>query len=98
MILAGGSGCGKSTLLLHMVLTPRFLDYERLYIFTSTPKQEIYQFLYHGFSNNLSKEILSSVLLNQDRFKDIPIPMLMKKMSEVSNHIFKSKYNDYSNQ
>ena len=85
MILAGGSGCGKSTLLLHMILTPGFLDFERLYIFTSTPKQDIYQFLYYGFSNNLSKEILSSILLNQDQFKGIPIPTLMKKISEISN-------------
>jgi hypothetical protein len=85
MILAGGSGSGKSTLLLHMILTPGYLDFERLYIFTSTPKQDIYQFLYHGFTNNLSKEILSSILISQNQFKDIPIPTLMKKMSEISN-------------
>jgi hypothetical protein len=85
MIISGGSGCGKSTLLLHMLLTPGFLDYERLYIFTSTPKQDIYQFLHHGFSNGLSKEILASVLLKQAEFKDIPIPSLMKKLAEVTS-------------
>ena len=81
MILAGGSGSGKSTLLLHMIVTPGFLDFDKIYIFTSTPNQDIYQFLYHGFSNNLSKEILSSILLNQDQFKDIPIPTIMKEMA-----------------
>jgi hypothetical protein len=85
MILAGGSGSGKSTLLLHMILTPGFLDFERLYIFTSTPKQDIYQFLYDGFSNNLSKEMLSSILINQNQFKDIPISAIMKKAKELSN-------------
>lgn len=85
MILAGGSGSGKSTLLLHMILTPGFLDFDRLYIYTSTPKQDIYQFLYHGFFNNLSKEMLSSILIDQNQFQDIPIPAIMKKAAEISN-------------
>jgi hypothetical protein len=84
MVTAGSSGCGKSTLLMRALLELDFIDYDSLHVFTTTPKQDIYQFLYWGFYYGLSKESLSSILLHQDTFANLPIPILMKKYSEIS--------------
>ena len=83
MLIIGSSGSGKTCLLLNMLLEPGFLDYNNLIIFTMTPQQQEYQFLKHGYDNNLTKESIASILLNQDKFKNIPIPQLMKKYSEL---------------
>jgi hypothetical protein len=83
MLIIGSSGSGKTCLLLNMLLEPKFLDYNNLIIFTMTPLQQEYQFIKHGFQNNLTKESVASILLNQDQFKGIPIPQLMKKYSEL---------------
>ena len=53
MLIIGSSGCGKTTLLFYMLLEPNFIDYNNLLIFTTTPEQQDYQLLYHGFLNNL---------------------------------------------
>ena len=66
-----------------MLLEPGFIDYNDLIIFTTTPQQQEYQFLKHGFENNLTKESVASILLNQDKFKGIPIPKLMKEYSAL---------------
>jgi hypothetical protein len=83
MLLIGSSGAGKTALLLQMLLEPNFLDYSNLVIFTSTPNQQEYQLLYHGFKNGLSKESIESILLKQHEFKGVPIPALCKKYSEL---------------
>ena len=49
MLCIGSSGSGKTTLLFRMLLEPEFLDYDNLIIFTSTPQQQEYQLLYHGY-------------------------------------------------
>ena len=77
-LLIGSSGCGKTCLLLQMLLEPGFIDYNNLIIFTTTPLQQEYQLIKHGFDNNLTKESIASILINQDQFKGIPIPQLMK--------------------
>jgi hypothetical protein len=82
MLIIGSSGSGKTSLLLRLLLENNFLDYETLTIFTSTPNQQEYQFLYHGFKNGLSKHSLVSILLEQDKFKGIPIPTLIKMYKE----------------
>ena len=82
MLIIGSSGCGKTTLLFQMLLEPNFIDYNNLLIFTTTPEQQEYQLLYHSFLNNLSKEQIASIAINQDKFKGIPIPILCKKYKE----------------
>jgi hypothetical protein len=82
-LFIGSSGCGKTTLLLQALLTPGFIDYNNLIIYTPTKTQQEYQLLYHGFSNGLSKESLSSILMNQHQFKGIPISQLCKKYAEL---------------
>ena len=57
-LLVGRTGCGKTYLMFKILTTPGFLDFDNLIIFTTTSEQPIYQFLKHGFSNNLKKEAI----------------------------------------
>jgi hypothetical protein len=66
-----------------MLLEPGFIDYNNLIIFTTTPQQQEYQLIKHGFENNLTKESIASIMINQHQFKGIPIPQLMKKYAEL---------------
>jgi hypothetical protein len=82
-LLIGNSGCGKTCLLLQMLLEPGFIDYNNIIIFTTTAYQQEYQFIKHGFENNLTKEFIGSIFKNQDKLKHIPIPQLMKACAEL---------------
>ena len=68
MLIIGASGCGKIQLLFKMLLTPNFLDYDNLIIFSKTVYQEEYQILYHGIKNRLSKESIIKIFEEQDKF------------------------------
>ena len=83
MLIVVASGCGKTSLLTTLLLEPGFFDYNNLIIFTSTPQQQEYQLLYHGFKNKLTKENIASVLLTQNEFKGVPIPILFKRYAEL---------------
>ena len=83
MLIIGSSGSGKTCLLLQMLLEPGFMDYNNLIIYTPTKSQQEYQLLYYGFSNGLSKNDVAAILLNQDQFRNIPIPTLCKKYSDL---------------
>ena len=83
LLLIGASGAGKSALLLQCLIEPDFIDYNNLIIFTPTLAQQEYQLLKHGFENGLSKENIASILLNQEDYKGIPIPLLCKKFAEL---------------
>jgi len=67
MLIVGPSGCGKTNLLFNMLLSPKFLDYNNLIIFSKTISQPEYQLLYHGFKNGLSKESINHIFINQDK-------------------------------
>jgi energy-coupling factor transporter ATP-binding protein EcfA2 len=82
-LLIGSSGSGKSTLLLQMVIEPDFLDFNSLIIMTPTKDQPIFQFIKHGFENNLSKEVLSGILLSQANFGDASIPEICRRVAEA---------------
>src|SRR5712671_2422006 len=83
MLLIGSSGSGKTTLLFQMLIEPDFIDYDNIIIFTTTPKQQEYQLLYHGFTNGLSKSSLAALVLNQKDFHNIPISVLCKEYSKT---------------
>jgi hypothetical protein len=61
-----------------MILTPGSLDFNNIIIYTSTTNQQVYQIIYHGFSNGLSKEMIGAILL-----KCVPIPILYKGFVEL---------------
>jgi hypothetical protein len=79
MLIVGPSGSGKTNLYLQMCLEPDFIDYNNLVQFTSNPtSKDEYQFLYHGFSNKLSKQDLGEMWLAQNDLSQYrqPIPIL----------------------
>jgi ABC-type bacteriocin/lantibiotic exporter with double-glycine peptidase domain len=84
MLIIGSSGCGKTVLLLRMLIEPGFIDYNNIIIYTSTSYQQEYQLIYHGFNNGMTKENIAAVLLHQEDFKGIPIPILCKKFAELA--------------
>ena len=91
MLIVGSSGCGKTQLLFKMLLTPGFLDYDNLIIFSKTVYQEEYQILYHGFKNGLSKESIIKIFEEQDMFhKDLTI----KEICELYTERFPEKCNN----
>ncbi|ESO91843.1 hypothetical protein LOTGIDRAFT_121815 [Lottia gigantea] len=45
MCICGSSGSGKTHLTFNMLTTPNLLDFDSLYIYTTTPEQSYYQFL-----------------------------------------------------
>ena len=59
MCIVGQSGSGKTYLLFKMLTTPDLLDFNSLYIYTSTPEQTYYQFL--KALEYLSKEDVSGL-------------------------------------
>ena len=70
MLIIGQSNCGKTNLLFRLLLTPDFLDYNNLIIFSTTIHQDEYQLIYHAFNNNLSKETIIEIFNNKYSFKD----------------------------
>jgi hypothetical protein len=78
MIICGPTNCGKTHLLFQMLTTPGILDYNNLIIYTTTPEQNYYQFLKHGFYNGLNKTELNYLF---NKFNDIEI----EDISEVIN-------------
>ncbi|ESO92298.1 hypothetical protein LOTGIDRAFT_120783 [Lottia gigantea] len=44
MCICGSSGSGKTYLTFNMLTTPKLLDFDSLYIYTTTPEQSYYQF------------------------------------------------------
>ncbi|ESP01854.1 hypothetical protein LOTGIDRAFT_138981 [Lottia gigantea] len=45
MCICGSSGSGKTHLTFNILTTPNLLDFDSLYIYTTTPEQSYYQFL-----------------------------------------------------
>jgi len=76
MLIIGSSGSGKTNLLLRMLLTDGFLDYDNLIIFSKTLNQPEYQYILHGFENNLSKKSIRYIFNNQETLFDEDTSML----------------------
>lgn len=86
MCIIGSSGCGKTYLTFKMLTTPNFLDYENLYIYTTTPQQNEYQFL-QGL-NLLSKEDIQDLYTlyeDDDEMQNYPINDLLQEKIKIDN-------------
>ena len=57
-LIVGSSGCGKPCLLLKMLLTPKFLDYDNLIIFTKSSFQPEYQLLTRFYAGLQKEDII----------------------------------------
>ncbi|CAP36219.2 Protein CBG18876 [Caenorhabditis briggsae] len=68
--IIGKSGCGKTNLLMNLLLDKfegdDYLDYDSLYIFSTTLFQPCYQALINGFQNGLSKKDIRECFKNQN--------------------------------
>lgn len=62
MLVVGSSNSGKTTLLMRMLLEPRLLDYDKLYIFSMSLHQPEYKVLKAGFENHLTKKNIIRLL------------------------------------
>ena len=77
-IFSGGNAClgllcGKTELLFNMLTRPGVLDFNNLYIYTPTTNQTAYQFIEHGFSNNLTKEAINYLFHAYEEDEDIDV-------------------------
>ena len=87
MLIVGSSGCGKTQLLFKMLLTPGYLDYDNLIIFSKTISQDEYQILYYSFLNKLSKESINKIFEEQDQFD---ASLSIKEICEIYSQLFPS--------
>src|SRR6266853_5863134 len=69
-LLIGSSECGKTTLLFRLLLAPKVLDYDSLYVFSKSLNQNEYELLVEGYKNKLTKETIRAIFENQEAFKD----------------------------
>ncbi len=75
-----------------MLITPNFLDYNNLMIFAPslTLKQHEFQLLYHGLISGLTKETITSKVINQEKlkndFSDVHISSLYKIMTKIKRN------------
>lgn len=85
-LICGRTGAGKTYLLFKMLTTEGTLDYDSLIILTSTPEQSYYQFLKHGFDNNLSKEtIQKSFAYYEDLEEELDIKEICEESVQYEN-------------
>ena len=62
MVINGRRNAGKTTLLFKLLTTPGVLDYNNLMIYSENIHQFLYQFIEHGFKNNLKKTVIGDLL------------------------------------
>ena len=75
-LIIGKSNCGKTTLLLNLLLQPKWLDYNHLYVFGKTLHQQEYQIVKKGFEVGLDKQQIVNIFKNQKEFEKVKLPPL----------------------
>ena len=65
-IIVGKSNCGKTTLLFNLLLQPKWVDYNNLYVFGKRLHQKEYQILKKGYEEGLSKHHVANIFMNQE--------------------------------
>ena len=78
MLIVGSSGSGKTYLLLKMLLTPKFLDYDNLIIFSTTINQPEMVLLKTAFDDGLSKEAIIDIFNIQNLYKEKTISKIVE--------------------
>ena len=65
-LVIGKSGRGETTVIFDLLLQPNRLDYNHLYVFGKSLRQQEYKVLGKGFEAGLSKQQVSNVFANQE--------------------------------
>ena len=60
-LIIGKSNAGKTCLILNLLLQPKWLDYNHLYVFGKTLHQQEYQILKKGFEIGLTKQQIANI-------------------------------------
>ena len=81
MLIVGSSNCGKTTLLMRLLLEPKLLNYDKVYIYSMSLQQPEYQVLRLGIENHLTKKNIllllnSGELIEKYRGDEIEEPTL----------------------
>ena len=86
MIFCGSRDAGKAYLLFRMLTIPKVLDFNNLLIYSgSTTEQFLFQFLKHGFENNLRKVAIAEAAItymNDKRLHPKDIPGICEELAE----------------
>ena len=70
-VIIGKSGCGKTTLMLNLLLTPGYLDYNKLFVFGKSLFQPEYKIIKKSFEEGLPKQyILNIFAMNEEIVKN----------------------------
>jgi ABC-type cobalamin/Fe3+-siderophores transport system ATPase subunit len=77
-VIAGSTGCGKTNLMENLLMNEGFLDYSKVYIYSSTLHQPTYQFL-KTYYNNLENKIKKTY------HKDMKIAYFFDGDDEIKN-------------
>lgn len=78
-LIIGKSGCGKTNLLLRMLLLPKWLDYENLFVFGKSLHQPEYKLLKSGLEKGYNKNEVLKLLKEGGGDIDSYIKNLPKK-------------------
>ena len=70
-LIIGKSNAGKTCLILNLLLQPKWLDYNHLYVFGKTLHQQEYQILKKGFEISLTKQQINNIFRNQKEFDKV---------------------------
>ena len=89
-MVIGKSGCGKT--IFNLLLRPGWLDYNHLYVFGKSLRQQEYKVLRKGFEGGLSKQQISTVFNSQEVLQS---PLIaIEKYSGVRNGKIRADFYD----
>ena len=91
-LVIGKSGCGKTTVIFNLLLQPGWPDYNHLYIFGKSLRQQEYKIPRKGFEGGLSKRQISNVFNSQEMLQS---PLIaIEKYSGVRNGEIRADFYD----
>ncbi|ESP02104.1 hypothetical protein LOTGIDRAFT_157253 [Lottia gigantea] len=87
MCICGSSGSGKIHLTFNMLTTPKLLDFDSLYIYTTTPEQSYYQFL-KALEYLPKKDVQDIFQYYEDNEEEVEIKDIIENFIKAKNPSF----------
>ena len=95
-LVIGKSGYGKTTVIFNLLLQPGWLDYNHLYVFGKSLRQQEYKVLRKGLEAGLSKQHISNVFNSQEGLGNISSLVANEKYSTARNGKIRADFYDDS--